>query len=151
MHPPDVDLLVLLHPAQSESVQATTSSDSFWFVCQFTTLGHRTRYLSSLTSLLQSSLVGDVILTVASFVANAMSILSCVKKFALAAIPLYLVTSSAPNVSPLLSSALLAPNLPLNLRSFKSCLFSTSVSRPVPFAPSVEMRWSHASLLLYHD
>ena len=86
MHPPDVDLLFLLHPAQSESVQATTFSDSSWYLYQFTTLGYRARYLTSLTSLFQSSLVGAVILLVASFVANAMSTVSCAKKVALAAI-----------------------------------------------------------------
>ena len=60
IHLPDVDLLVLQHPAQSESVQPTTFSDSFWYLYQFTTLGYRTRYLPILTSLFQSSLVGDV-------------------------------------------------------------------------------------------
>ena len=67
MHPPDVDLLVRLHPTQSESVLATTFSDSFWYLYQFTTLGYRTRYLPSLTNLFQASLVGDVTLLVASF------------------------------------------------------------------------------------
>ena len=32
-----------------------------------------------------------------------------------------------------------SPNLPLNLRSFKSCLFSSSVSRPISFAAGVEI------------
>ena len=126
-------------PAQSESVHATTRSDSFWYLYQFTTLGHRTRYLPFLTSLFQSSLVGAVLLLVASFVANAMFSLSCATKFALAAILLYLVTSSAFNASSLLSSIILPPSLPLSLRSFRSCLFSSSASRPVSFASSVEM------------
>ena len=52
LQPLDVDLFVLLHPAQSESMQATTSSDSFWYLYQFTTLGYRTRYIPSLTTLL---------------------------------------------------------------------------------------------------
>ena len=67
-----------------------------------------------------------------------MSTLSCAKNFALAAILLHLVTSSALNVSPWLSS-ILPPSLPLSLRSFKSCLFSSSASRPVSFAAGVEM------------
>ena len=90
MHPPDVDLLVLLHPAQSEFVHATTSSDAVWYLYQFATLGYLERYLPSLTSLFQSSVVGAVIRLVASFAAYAMSILSCAKKFARAAIFLYL-------------------------------------------------------------
>ena len=90
---------------------------------------------------------GGVILLVASFVANATSIQSCAKKFALAAILLYLVTSSALNASPLVSSSTLFPNLPLNRRSFESCLFSPSVSRPVSFAASVETNLSSSAPL----
>ena len=47
------------------------------------------------------------------------------------------VTSSELNVSPPSSS--LHRHLPLNLRSFKSCRFSSFVSRPVSFAARVEM------------
>ena len=67
-----------------------------------------------------------------------MPTVSCAKKFALATIRLYLVTSCELNGSPSsLSSE--HPSLPRNLRSFKSCLFSSSVSRTVSFAASVEM------------
>ena len=41
----------------------------------------------------------------------------------------------------------LASSFPLTLRSFKSCLFSSSVSRPVSFAVGVEVVLSFSALV----
>ena len=130
MHPSDVDLLLLLHPAQSESVQATTFPDSFWYLYQFTTLEYRAKYLPSLTSLFQSPVVGMVTRLVASCGKCDVHPVLC-QEIRPCAILLYLVTSSALTASSSSSPSLIAPQL--DLRSSKSCLSFSSVSRPVSF------------------
>ena len=126
-----------LQPVQTHS--GTCTNSPLW--------EYRVKYLPSLTSLLQSSLAGAVIRLNASFEANAMSDLCCAEKFAPAAILLYLVTSfelyaSAIVVVQLASQACRSVCARSNLP-----LFSSSVSRPVSFAASVDMVWSSCALV----
>ena len=126
MRPSDAGLVVLLHPAQSESAQATTSSDAFWYLYQFTTVECsqpdeyvpvfcRGRRHSSRCFLRSVRDVHSVL---------------CQED---------LVTSSTLSASSLSSSSILPPSMPLNLRSFKSLPFSFSVSLPVSSVADVEM------------
>ena len=144
MHPPDVDLLVFLHPAQSESVQTATCSDSCCYLCQLTTLVVSDK-LSSQPDEFAPVIFGGRRHSLRCFPSDQCDVHPA-KKFALAAILLYLVTSSQLSMSPS-SSFSLHPSLPLNLRSFKSCLFSFSVSRP----RFLRGRCWDVPLLLFHD
>ena len=105
MHPPDVDLLVILHAAQSESGQATTFSVSSGYLFQFTALGISCEMSHQPDEFVPVFSGSDDILLVDSFVANAMSTLSCAKKVALLAILLCFVAPDTFNASPLLSSS----------------------------------------------
>ena len=80
--PPLVDFLVLKHPAQSLSTNASTASGSSSVSgkCQ-TTRSASTKYIAILFSLGRSVSVGDAILWEACFVAYCTSERSCPKKF----------------------------------------------------------------------